>query len=296
VSVCVITYNQAPYIRKCLESIVTQRTDFVFEVIVGDDCSDDGTREIVDEYAKLYPGLVRPLFRDANIGIGRNYYDVHSAAVGEYVAHCDGDDYWYPGKLQYQVDLLDKMPNISQCWTCANIVDDYGKEIGVFPSGLARLLYPEIISVEDIALSYSLVGQHSTQMYRRKYKPELEPNKKYLDYWVAFIIALYGDAFYSKDILGAYRVTSSPSVTRNSLRKKVAVDLLSDHLLDIIKSYPGYAVAAKSNLVTRRYLSLFARHDLTVIDNNIGNASGTPCSWLSIIRSAYAFILQKITL
>ena len=94
VSVCVVTYNQKKYIRQCLQSIVDQEADFDFEVIVGDDCSEDGTREIVQEFVERYPGLVKAVLHEKNVGIVVNYRSVHDLARGEYIAHCDGDDLW----------------------------------------------------------------------------------------------------------------------------------------------------------------------------------------------------------
>src|SRR6185369_17391361 len=107
-SVCVVTYNQENYIRQCLQSIIDQVTDFSFEIIVGDDCSTDNTRSIVKEYCDKYPEIIKPLFHQVNIGATRNYFAVHSKAGGEYIAHCDGDDYKIPGKLQKQVAFLDQ--------------------------------------------------------------------------------------------------------------------------------------------------------------------------------------------
>jgi len=108
VSVCVITYNQEKYIRQCLQSIVDQETDFDFEVIVGEDCSTDGTRAIVQEFSEKFPNIVKPIYQKKNIdGGGYNFLTVHRAARGEYVAHIDGDDFALPGKLQAQANILE---------------------------------------------------------------------------------------------------------------------------------------------------------------------------------------------
>src|SRR5690554_1721762 len=141
VSVCVITYNQEKYIRECLQSIVDQEVDFKIEVIVADDCSTDKTQEIIKEFAHKYPHLIIPIFHSENVGISLNYRSAHDRATGEYVAHCDGDDMWLPGKLTYQAELLDKHPHASQCWGCAYLIDDFSKKIGLFPSKTARLFY-----------------------------------------------------------------------------------------------------------------------------------------------------------
>lgn len=294
VSICVLTYNQEKYIRQCLQSILDQKTNFEFEIIVGDDCSIDKTKEIIKEIAEEHPNIIRPILHNINIGATKNYISIHSAAIGEYVAHCDGDDYWYPGKLQYQADLLDAMPDISQCWGCADIVNDAGEKIAIFPSRLARILYPKYIQAKDIALSYALVGQHSTQMYKRKYQSKLNSDKPVLDYWIAFNMALHGPAYYDKKIVGAYRVTSSPSVTRNQNNKKAAVDVLSAHVVEIASSLPALGDYAKANLITRYLFSKMRGHDLSACLNALEAMKNVKNKYILIAKSAYFFALQKI--
>jgi glycosyltransferase involved in cell wall biosynthesis len=136
VSVCVITYNHERYIRQCLQSLVDQRADFAFEVIVGDDCSTDGTAVIVREFIEWYPTIVRGIFQPTNtLGITNNM-DVHDAARGEYVAHVDGDDYALPGKLQRQADFLDAHKQSSfVCHRVQRISEDGSRILGVMPAG-----------------------------------------------------------------------------------------------------------------------------------------------------------------
>lgn len=110
VSVCVISYNHAKYIRRCLQSLVDQETDFDFEVIIRDDCSTDGTREIIHEFSEKYPQLIRAIFPPRNDGGTKNYLLVHQAAIGQYIAHMDGDDFAMPGKLAIQARYLDLNP------------------------------------------------------------------------------------------------------------------------------------------------------------------------------------------
>ena len=80
VSVCVLTYNQEKYIRQCLQSIVDQKTDFKFDLIVSDDCSTDSTRAIVQEFEERYPNIVKPILHKKNIGAYKNYFSAHQQA------------------------------------------------------------------------------------------------------------------------------------------------------------------------------------------------------------------------
>lgn len=111
-SVCVITYNHATYIRQCIDSIINQNCNFDYEIIIGDDCSTDKTQEILLDCYKSYPNLIRLLFNNKNIGISDNYRQVLETARGEYIALCEGDDYWTDSlKLRKQVDFLDSHRN-----------------------------------------------------------------------------------------------------------------------------------------------------------------------------------------
>ena len=119
VSVLCTAYNHEEYIRDALESIVTQQTDFPFEVLVNDDASTDGTAAILREYAAKYPDIIRPFYQEKNLysqGKDLCLEVLYPAARGKYIALCEGDDYWTdPTKLQLQVDFLDAHPDYSAC-------------------------------------------------------------------------------------------------------------------------------------------------------------------------------------
>lgn len=119
VSVLCTAYNHEEYIRDALESIVTQQTDFPFELLVNDDASTDGTAAIIREYAEKYPDIVRPFYQEKNLysqGINIEDTVMLPAAHGKYIAFCEGDDYWSdPSKLQRQVDFMEAHPEYSAC-------------------------------------------------------------------------------------------------------------------------------------------------------------------------------------
>ena len=108
VSVCVVTYNQEEYIAECLESLVNQKTNFNFEIIIGEDCSTDNTRNIIRGFVERYPEIIIPLFYEKNIGPIENIKRVYQAASGKYIAHMDGDDFALPNKLQEQFNIMEK--------------------------------------------------------------------------------------------------------------------------------------------------------------------------------------------
>lgn len=118
VSICCITYNHAPFIRQSLDGMLMQEGGD-YEILIHDDCSTDGTTEIVKEYAAKYPDKIFPMYEDENQyskGVwvdGFNY----RRAKGEYIAYCEGDDYWTdPLKLQKQVEFMETHPEYSVCF------------------------------------------------------------------------------------------------------------------------------------------------------------------------------------
>ncbi len=125
VSICSITYNHAPYIRQCLDGFLMQQCNFDYEIIINDDCSTDGTTDIIREYASKYPGIIKPIYHEENEyskgvrGMFATY--VFPKAQGKYIALCEGDDYWTdPLKLQKQVDFLESHPDYSMCCSDVN--------------------------------------------------------------------------------------------------------------------------------------------------------------------------------
>lgn len=127
VSISCITYNHAPYIRQCLDGFIMQKTSFAFEVLIHDDCSTDGTTEIIKEYEAKYPNIIKPLYETENQyqqgkPSGSAVWNF-PRAKGKYIAICEGDDYWIdPYKLQKQVDFLEANPEYSMCFHNVNVV------------------------------------------------------------------------------------------------------------------------------------------------------------------------------
>jgi glycosyltransferase involved in cell wall biosynthesis len=125
VSVYMTTYNHEFYIRQAIEGVMMQKTDFEFELVIGEDCSTDKTREICFEYQKKYPDKIRVLWSESNLhhikGNGRR---INVRMRGEYIAYCEGDDYWIdPLKLQKQVDVMRRHPNVGFCYCGSKILD-----------------------------------------------------------------------------------------------------------------------------------------------------------------------------
>lgn len=117
-SVVMTTYNHERYIAQAIESVLRQQTSFRIEIVVGEDCSSDRTRAIVEDYQRMYPEAIRLVTSEENVGWRRNYRRSIAAARGKYIALLDGDDYYtHRKKLQLQVDLLEANPDVGMCYT-----------------------------------------------------------------------------------------------------------------------------------------------------------------------------------
>lgn len=111
VSICMITYNHGKFIAQAIESVLMQKTNFDYEIVIGEDCSTDNTREIVVSYAKKYPNKVKSILNEKNIGPIPNFVKTLNMCRGKYIAMLEGDDYWTdPYKLQKQVNFLEGNP------------------------------------------------------------------------------------------------------------------------------------------------------------------------------------------
>lgn len=123
-SVRIATYQHAGFIAQCLDRVLAQQTNFPFEILIGEDCSTDGTRDIVFDYADRYPEKIRVITADMNVGIKANGQRLREACRGKYIALLEGDDYWTdPMKLQKQVDFLESNPDYVLCYHDFTMLD-----------------------------------------------------------------------------------------------------------------------------------------------------------------------------
>lgn len=178
VSVCVVTYNQVNYIRQCLKSILDQETDFDFEVIVADDCSSDGTRDVLREFELNFPKKIKLYLHEQNIGPYKNFLFAHKQASGEYIAHVDGDDYCLDGKLQMQSDVLDADIECNIVWHKMTIQDVSGLQINSDP-----LFNSDAKFTRCDILKHISIGANSSKMYRKSVRDFVEPDFEVVDYF-----------------------------------------------------------------------------------------------------------------
>jgi glycosyltransferase involved in cell wall biosynthesis len=193
-------FNQEPFIAQAIESALAQRTSFPVEIVIGEDCSTDRTREIVERYASKYPSRIRVLAHERNLGMARNTLVLYEQCRGEYIAWLDGDDYWSsPDKLQRQVAFLDANPGYTLCFHDTLIVK---------PDGTAARQvcdWPAQAGVEDILFRSS--GVTSSCVYRKVLDgfPEWFPALPYSDWALHVLHAEKGKAAWLPEVYGVHR-------------------------------------------------------------------------------------------
>ncbi len=213
VSVCVVAYNHEKYIQECLQSIVDQKTNFDFEVIVSDDCSSDRTKAIIEGFVEKYRGVVKPYLHEKNMGAFKNFLFVHGRAQGKYVSHIDGDDCMLPGKLQSQVDRLDGNDDISFAVHAVKVIDSE-QVLG------ANEKYPTMGSIHDL-LKLGAYFVNSSVMYRRALEFPRPEDIEVVDYYLHIERASKGSIYLDRRPLGCYRIHGQGISKSEAYRERI---------------------------------------------------------------------------
>ncbi len=221
VQVQTITYQHAPYIRDCIEGVLMQKTDFQFEYLIGEDCSTDGTRDIVFEYAKKYPGKIRVITADENFGMMGNIRRCRMAARGKYIALCEGDDYWTdPYKLQKHVDFMEKNPGVSITYhdACKVDADRNIIENSMLPEIRKRNFSSEELKTGIWILTYTMCFRNLIEKYPENYFRVYNG-----DTFLTSLLGNYGSGAYLGNISpSCYRINESGVFSMKAeLHKKI---------------------------------------------------------------------------
>lgn len=224
VSVFMMAYNHEKYISEAIDGVLMQKTNFDFDIVIGEDCSKDNTRQIILDYQKKYPGKFKLLLHENNIGAIANQLDVFSSCTGKYIAMCEGDDYWTdPYKLQKQVDFLEVNEDFAFCFHKVKvnrddkIEDDFMQEVNEITTiyDLAKGLYVRTLSVifrSSILKSFS----------------ENQKNNISGDYSLFLLLSEHGKIKYFNETMGVYRIHDGGvwSKVNETTRKSDSIDKL----------------------------------------------------------------------
>lgn len=266
VSICTAAYNHEKYIARAIESVLAQQVDFRFEMVIGEDNSDDSTRAICERYAKEYPGIIRLLPAEQNLGMSRNGIRILGQCAGKYVAILDGDDYWDdPHKLRDQVAFLESDAEYGMIYSDIQPVDAEG-----FPCESAVVDERRMWYREGDVFTAMLAGDNfvnsCTALFRRSL---LELGQDAVDrYWYSFDfwywlrISMRSKVKFMDRKTACYRIhaggiTQSAGFSSASMRRMYFV------LYDVLENYHAYrripVSATERRTVFRKLLSLLYR-------------------------------------
>jgi len=274
ISVCITTYNHEKFISQAIDSVLMQKTDFKFEVLIGEDDSTDNTRKIVKDYARSYPNKIRLFLNDRKNVIyihgkptGRwNFTNNIKHAKGNFIALLDGDDYWTdPNKLHMQVDFLERNADFAICFHNANVTYMNGNiESHPFytqnPTGSYMHKKPESIStIED------LVGGNFLQTPSVVFRAHLFdsfPEWYYTldrgDWPLHILNAQHGKIMYIDKIMANYQVHNDGIYSNRTRADQLEGAANVAITLDKYLSYKYHNIFFKKN--TQRFLSMIQLH------------------------------------
>lgn len=202
VSIACITYNHEKFIAKALQGFVSQKTSYKLEIIIADDHSTDSTPTIIKDYYKRYPELIKPILRDLNIGSRKNALETLRMCNGDYIALCEGDDFWIDDrKIQKQVDFLENNPGFVMCTHNVKVEFDNVARINPLKKPLKVSKFEDIVSYGHFIPTLSVV-------YRKSALPDIP--KWYLeavsgDILLELLVLNKGKNYFMDDVMGVKR-------------------------------------------------------------------------------------------
>ena len=246
VSVICITYNQDRYLERALESMLSQKTEFDYEIILHDDVSTDLTKDIIRKYADKYPNKIRAIFETENqYSKGVNFVIpiIRDIAKGRYIAFCEGDDFWIDEKkLQLQYEAMEEHPecDMCACWGCT-VTEDGNNVVSQIRPRNENCVLP----IEDVILGGGQYLVTAGLFFRKRAFDDELPfeNVIALDYAQQIKGALRGGAYYIDKKMAVYRRNAVGSWTNDVLKDDERLSIQWEkerRLLNILDQDTGY--------------------------------------------------------
>lgn len=232
VSILCATFNQKDYIAQTIEGFLMQKVNFPIEIIINDDASTDGTTDIVREYAKKYPELIKPIFHEQNqysqdVEIWHTF--LYPKAQGKYIAECEGDDYWTdPNKLQRQVDFLESHPDYALSHTSFQF---YNQADGTFKENNFARNNLEIHKNEPERISTLILDNNKyriqtvTIVYRKELLSQITDDFAVSSYFKMgdtqfyFFASKFAKIHFDPSVTSVYRITPHSACHRGEKNK-----------------------------------------------------------------------------
>ncbi len=222
VTVWMSAFNHEKYIARCLDSVLSQKTDFDFDIVLGEDCSKDRTREIVLGYKERFPEKFKLFLPEKNIGMMEMDMATNPLCIGEYLALLNGDDYWTDeNKLQIQADFLDANLDSVMCYHKATVInDDTGYEFET-----VYLEETDLLPVESLLNGYNPIMTPTVMMRNILPLPEWYAEMPYGDMLTYLLLSRKGKIRYIDRNMSIYRVHGSGQWQGDSMYNNLLKDL-----------------------------------------------------------------------
>ena len=285
ISVIVITYNQETTISRTLDSILMQQCHLPIEIVIGEDCSTDGTGDICRQYQQQHPDIIRLFSNETNKGIVDNYFDCLLACRGKYIADCAGDDFWIDErKLEKELLLMERHPAMTLVHTAWQYYDEKTRQ--TIPPKITRH-YPkvtkgqdmlhDIISYTDGQLIHLCSSLYRKDVFLHAYKKDINlfRNKDFgcEDMQIVFVMAQAGDIGYLPDITLNYSCGKTTASMMLSHENDFQFTLRILHVICYIsKKYHIFGHDIEASLSTRLYalmMHAFRAHQPALRDKAI---------------------------
>ena len=231
-SVLMLAYNHESYIQQAIESVMMQKTNFDFDLIIGEDYSKDKTRKIIRNLKKKYPKKIRLVLHSKNVGVTKNLIEVAKRCTGEYIAFLEGDDFWTDkNKLQKMVNFLDKNKAYIAACHDVNIINEKGEYIKEQGGYKKSLISPEDqVKYNNIYL-LSLVFRNIWEKDYYLILTRLLKNINMIaDYPLKLLLLNYGKIKYFPEKMGTYRLITNSGFSFSTLSKKNSLNTIYDRM------------------------------------------------------------------
>ena len=231
VSVLLIAYNHSKYIKKCLDSIIAQHTNFKFEILIHDDASTDGTQDIIREYSSKYSNIKTVLQSENQFRKGKTHPDepLIPLATGKYICIVEGDDYWCDEqKLQKQYDVMEIHQDCSMSVHQTKCIDENENELNLEHRWKNHI--SGVIQSKDIFHEYFIKNKWPFQTSSFFVRKDIFVNRP--PFWDKFYVgdlpmilwfAYLGNYYYIDDTMSCYRMFSSGSATSLNRQREYAL-------------------------------------------------------------------------
>ena len=257
VSVHMLAYRHEKFIAQAIEGVIAQRCDFPFELIIGEDCSPDGTLEIARAYQARYPQLIRVVTGPYNVGMHKNAQRCGALCRGKYIALCEGDDFWHDSKkLQMQVDLMESNPAMVLCHTDFDRMTRFRTKRSVHRSKASATYPAQGNAYESLLLDWSVMT--ATALYRRDIVSDFTRTPFYTHEWpfgdrnLMLYASLRGTVGYIDKSTATFRKMLG-SASNSGLPAKLRMAIANRDCIQLfLSSFPVDKVTA--------YLSLMRMH------------------------------------